>query len=135
MIYKKLNEESELSQEVVTDFKKLYYTKTLESLNHQEINLDNLVDLEHKQNPFELQHEYLKRIIQANLKVFNSAEPEVIDSKVEFIPFMKTCGNDLDKNDIDFFFFITGKKSKLTIDDLYTLSENEIINKFLNYGL
>ena len=105
-------------------------------------NYDVLDSIE-KTNPFELNYENLKQIINASFKKFKTAEQNVISIKEELIPFMKSCGNVLNQKEVEFFCFIVGKKEKISVEDLYKVcgtilqfrekKNREIINEVFDY--
>lgn len=143
MINKKIREIGELSNEIIKVFKRIYFLKKLNIYHNPNINYDNIEAYEHKENPFELKYEGLKKIIKANLEIFESEKKMSIKVKTELVPFLRSCGNVLSKEEIEDLVFIIGNKETVTLDDLYNVCgfmlnmrekrNNEIIKDVFDY--
>lgn len=132
-----------LSEEIFVQFKILLYDKSKDKTQSLSLDLSNthhinynhnkeiFFNSKHKSNKaieindYELQYPSLKEIIKANYKRYKSNLEEPLLIATELKPFLISCGNSLDSNDIHFVSLLLGEQreseGKIYLNDLYDI--------------
>lgn len=131
MIKAEMKRIAEVSNSVVNSFKKIFFDvknrkKTPGQIPIQEEeSFSQLIvdDRDNALNPkFQLNSENMKQLIILNFNRFKKEKQGFINIKYELKPFLKSCGNILNDEEIDFLLYIIGK-SKSTKNGFVQLAE------------
>lgn len=131
MIKAEMKRIAEVSNSVVNSFKKIFFDvknrkKTPGQIPIQEEeSFSQLIvdDRDNALNPkFQLNSESMKQLIILNFNRFKKEKQGFINIKYELKPFLKSCGNILNDEEIDFLLYIIGK-SKSTKNGFIQLAE------------
>lgn len=127
MVNNQLKTAGELSNEIVTNFKKIYFDiKTINNSAKDISNDSNQLIIEEdeigKENEFELQSANIGNIIKLCFNRFDKVNQDSILIKDELKPFLKSCGNVLNDKEIEFLLHLVPNTNelngKLTLDQL-----------------
>lgn len=123
MINHKMKEMCIISNSVLNSFKKIYYDVNLRSStptpmgDNEYDDFNQLIDSDNnsvssQNQKFKLSSPNLKEFITLNWNRFKKANNTSIDIQYELKPFLKSCGNILNNEEIDFFLYLIGKSKK-----------------------
>lgn len=120
-----LKKASEISESIFLSFKRLYF----DMKSNDKVNEKDDLDIEYKENEFELGYKHFREIIKDSVLQFthtyNNKERGEIDIDKELKPFLKSFGNSLSNEEIEFMLHLIDKfdefKGKLSINNLYDI--------------
>lgn len=133
MVNNQLKKAGELSNEIVTNFKKIYFDiKTINYMNNSVKDLNNesnqlILEEEEigKENEFELQFANIGNMIKICFNRFDKVNQDSILIKDELRPFLKSCGNLLNEKEIEFLLHLVPNahelNGKLTLAQLCSI--------------
>lgn len=118
MIKTEMKKTAEISNSIVNSFKKIFFDvknrqKTPDQISKQEDESSSQLIAENSDNilnpKFQLNSENMRQFIIVNFNRFKKENSASLNIKYELKPFLKSCGNILNDEEIDFLLYIIGK--------------------------
>lgn len=124
-----LKKAGKISEDIFIQFKKLYYDNkknTIKNRENQLIEEDNKSNISQSQyKEFELTYPTLIDLLKTNYARFKNSLEEPIDIKDELQPFLKSCGNSLTREEIEFTYHMIDNIPQMN-GKIYLQNLNEI---------
>ena len=135
MINRHMKKISDISYGILNSFKKIYFdyknqssTTTPVPDDAESNNLlidDNEMEVNSENDEFQLNYHNLRNFITLSFNRFNKMNPNGIDIKYELRPFLRTCGNVLNNEEMQFLLYLVSKSKNyseiLTLKQLYNI--------------
>ena len=124
MINHKMKEMCAISNSVLNSFKKIYYDVNLRSGtptpigdNNEYDDSNQLIDSDNnsvssQNQKFKLTSPNIKEFLKLNYNRFKKANNTSIDIQYELRPFLKSCGNIVNNEELEFILYLIGKSKK-----------------------
>ena len=124
MINHHLYHSGKIAESIFQNFKKIYFDM---KINKEEDIEDQIFIDQEKKNELELGYPHLQEMIRTCVYRYTKSEDEkvTIDIEKDLIPFLKTLGNNLTENEIEFMLHLIQNfhsfKGQLTITNLFNI--------------